>query len=39
MLKTIFDYRAMTTAELLNGTAQVEAPTADELARSAPLPV
>ena len=39
MLNKIFDYRAVTTAELLNGTPRVEAPTADELARSTPLPV
>lgn len=39
MLTKIFDYRAVSTAELLNGTPRVEAPTADELARSMPLPV
>jgi len=37
-LKMIFDYRAVTTAELLNGTARVELPTADEIARVTPLP-
>jgi len=39
MLKMIFDYRATTTASLLNGTDHVERPTDDELARSAPLPL
>lgn len=38
MLSLIFDYRATTTAKLLNGTAQVEYPTGDELARSLPVP-
>lgn len=38
MLRMIFDYRAVTTAELLNGTASVEFPTDDELARATLLP-
>jgi len=38
MLRLIFDYRATTTARLLNGTPQVERPNREELARSLPVP-